>query len=153
MPTELNIILQNLKKMGCEIQESGRYQPCRVFIKHTLAVEMTMSSVKTQAVIFRDKFGVNQHDKVLRKQQSLGLRLKKLFPNEDIIEEYFALHYRTDFTFKKHMLVVQMMKKDMLTEIHIRKEKDKKNWKSLVTSLLELILMNWIAMIMKYLVE
>ena len=139
--------------MGCEIQESGRYQPCRVFIKHTLAVEMTMSSVKTQAVIFRDKFGVNQHDKVLRKQQSLGLRLKKLFPNEDIIEEYFALHYRTDFTFKKHMLVVQMMKKDMLTEIHIRKEKDKKNWKSLVTSLLELILMNWIAMIMKYLVE
>ena len=153
MLTELNIILQNLKKMGCEIQESGRYQPCRVFIKHTLAVEMTMSSVKTQAVIFRDKFGVNQHDKVLRKQQSLGLRLKKLFPNEDIIEEYFALHYRTDFTFKKHMLVVQMMKKDMLTEIHIRKEKDKKNWKSLVTSLLELILMNWIAMIMKYLVE
>ena len=139
--------------MGCEIQESGRYQPCRVFIKHTLAVEMTMSSVKTQAVIFRDKFGVNQHDKVLRKQQSLGLRLKKLFPNEDIIEEYFALHYRTDFTFKKHMLVVQMMKKDLLTEIHIRKEKDKKNWKSLVTSLLELILMNWIAMIMKYLVE
>ena len=139
--------------MGCEIQESGRYQPCRVFIKHTLAVEMTMSSVKTQAVIFRDKFGVNQHDKVLRKQQSLGLRLKKLFPNEDIIEEYFALHYRTDFTFKKHMLVVQMMKKNMLTEIHIRKEKDKKNWKSLVTSLLELILMNWIAMIMKYLVE
>ena len=72
--------------MGCEIQESGRYQPCRVFIKHILAVEMTMSSVKTQAVIFRDKFGVNQHDKVLRKQQSLGLRLKKLFSNEDIIE-------------------------------------------------------------------
>ena len=81
----------------------------------------------------------------------MGLRLKKLFPNEDIIEEY--LHYRTDFTFKKHMLVVQMMKKDMLTEIHITKEKDKKNWKSLVTTLLELILINWISMIMKYLVQ
>ena len=59
-----------------------------------------MSAVKTQAAIFREKFGVNQHDKVLRKQQSLGLRLKKLFTNEDIIEEYFELHYRTDFTFK-----------------------------------------------------
>ena len=45
-----------------------------------------MNSVKIQAVIFRDTFGVNQHDKVLRKQQSLGLRLKKLFSNEDIIE-------------------------------------------------------------------
>ena len=38
----------------------------------------------------------------------MGLRLKKLFPNEDITEEYSALHYRTDFTFKKHMLVVEI---------------------------------------------
>ena len=66
-----------LKKMRCRIQECGKYQPCRIFIKNTLAVEITVSSVKTQAVIFRDKFVVNQHDKVLRKQQSLGLRLKK----------------------------------------------------------------------------
>ena len=58
-----------------------------------------MSAVKTQAVIFRNKFGVKQHDKVLRKQQSLGLRLKKLFLKKDIIEEYSALHYRTNFTF------------------------------------------------------
>ena len=70
-----------------------------------------MSAVKTQAVIFKSKLGVKQRDKVLRKQQSLGLRLKKLFPNEDIIEEYFALHYRTDFTFKKHMLVVEIYEK------------------------------------------
>ena len=63
--------------MRYEIQECGKYQPCRIFIKNTLAIEITMSSVKTQAVILRDKFGVNQHDKVLRRQQSLGLRLKK----------------------------------------------------------------------------
>ena len=66
-----------------------------------------MIAAKTQAAIFEEKFGVNQHDKVLCKQQSLGLRLKKLFQNEDIIEEYFALHYRTDFTFKKHGLLVE----------------------------------------------
>ena len=35
--TELSIILQNLKK--CEIQECGKYQPGRIFIKNTLAVE------------------------------------------------------------------------------------------------------------------
>ena len=92
-----------------------------------MAAETTMSSVKTQAVIFRDKFGVNQHDKVLCKQQSLGLRLKKIFPNEDIIEEYSALHYRTDFNFKKHMLVVEVDQKGQLTEIQVTKEKDKKN--------------------------
>ena len=49
-----------------------------------------MSSIKTQAAFCKSKFGVKQHDKVLRKQQSLGLRLKKLFPNEEITEEYFA---------------------------------------------------------------
>ena len=52
---------------------------------------------------------------------------KKISPNEDIIEEYSALHYRTDFTFKKHMLVVEIDEKGMLTEIQIMKRKDKKN--------------------------
>ena len=98
-------------KMRCEIQECGKYQPCRILVKNTLAVEIIMSAVKMQAAIFRDGFGVNQHDKVLRKQQSLGLRMKKSFPNEDIIEEYFALHYRTDFTFKKHGLLVEIDEK------------------------------------------
>ena len=49
------------KKMGCEIQECGKYQPRRIFIENTLAVEITMSSVKTQAAIFRDGFGVKQN--------------------------------------------------------------------------------------------
>ena len=82
-----------------------------MFIENTLAVEITMNAAKTHIAIFKSKFGVNQHNKVLRKQQSLGLRLKKLFPNENIIEEYFALHYRTDFTLEKHMLVVEIDQK------------------------------------------
>ena len=53
-----------------------------------------MSSVKTQSVTFKSKFGVNQHDKVIYKQQSLGLRLKILFPYEDIIEN--ILLYTTE---------------------------------------------------------
>ena len=113
--------------MRCEIQKCGNYQPSIVFIKNNLAVEIAMSSVNTHAAIFRNKFGVNQHDKVLCKEQSLGLRLKKLFPNEDVIEGYFASDYRTDFTFKKYMLAVEIDEKDMLTEIQIMKRKGKKN--------------------------
>ena len=97
--------------MRCEIQDCGKYQPCRMFIKNTAAVKTTMSAVKTQAVIFKSKLGIKQYDKVLRKQQSLGLRLKKIFLNEDIIEEYSALNYRANFTFKKHMLVVEIDEK------------------------------------------
>ena len=34
-----------------------------------------------------------------------------MFTNEDIIQEYFTLHYRTDFPFTKHMLVVEIDEK------------------------------------------
>ena len=34
-----------------------------------------------------------------------------MFQNENIVEEYFALHYRTNFTFKKHMLAVEIDEK------------------------------------------
>ena len=105
--------------MRCKIQECSKCQTCRIFIKNTLAVEITISSVKTQAVIFRNKFWVNQHDKVLYKQQSLSLRLKKLFRNEDTIEEYSALYYRTDITFKKHILVVEIGGKG-----HVHRDRD-----------------------------
>ena len=70
-----------------------------------------MSSVKTQAAIFKSRFGVKEHDKVLRRRQSLGLRLNKLLPSEVIIKECSVLNYRTDFTFKKHMLVVEIDEK------------------------------------------
>ena len=55
--------------MRCELQICGKYQPCRMFIENTLAVEITMGAVKTEAATFKSKFGVNKHDKVLRKQQ------------------------------------------------------------------------------------
>ena len=45
-----------------------------MFIENASAVDIKMSSVEKQAAIFKSKFGVKQHDKVLRKQQSLGLR-------------------------------------------------------------------------------
>ena len=78
--------------MRCKIQECGKYQPFRIFIENAPAMDKTMTSVKTQAANFKSKFRVKQHEKVLHKQQSSGLRLKKLFPNEDIIEEYSGLN-------------------------------------------------------------
>ena len=82
-----------------------------MFIENASAVDITMSSVKTQAAIFKSRFGVKEHDKVLRRRQSLGLRQSKLFPSEGIIKESSVLNYRTDFTFKKHMLVVEIDEK------------------------------------------
>ena len=61
--TELSIILTNFKKMKCEIQECGKYQPCRMFIENTLAVEITMSAVKTQAAILKVNLELNNMTK------------------------------------------------------------------------------------------
>ena len=108
----LTIIPMNFKKMRCEIQEYGNYQPCRVFIQNILAVQLTMTAKKTQAAIFKAKFGVNQHDILLCRQQSLGLRLQKLFPNKDIKEQYFSLHYKTEFTIEENKLFLETGEKD-----------------------------------------
>ena len=118
-----------------------------------MAVEITMSSIKTQVVFFRNKFEVKQHDKVFCKQQSLGLRLENLFPKKEIIEEYSALHYRTDFIFKKHMLTVEICEKGHAGRDPDYEKKHENIFKRLLTTLLELILINWILMIIKNLVK
>ena len=65
--------------MRCKIKECGNYQHFRAFIQNILALQSTMTAKKTQAAIFNATFGVNQHDIVLRRQQSSGLRLKIYF--------------------------------------------------------------------------
>ena len=122
-------------------------------LKNTLAIEITMSSVKTQTAIFRHEFAVNQHDKVLHEQESIDLRLNKLFSNEEIIKEYSALHYGTGFAFKKNMLVVETDEKGHVDRDPNYEKKDEKIEKKLVTTSLEVILISKILIIMKNLVE
>ena len=122
-------------------------------LKNTLAIEITMSSVKTQTAIFRHEFAVNQHDKVLHEQESIDLRLNKLFSNEEIIKEYSALHYRTGFAFKKNMLVVETDEKGHVDRDPNYEKKDEKIEKKLVTTSLEVILISQILIIIKNLVE
>ena len=44
----------------------------------------------------------------MTKQESIGLRLKKAFLNEEIIEDFSALNYLTDFYFPKYKLAVEI---------------------------------------------
>ena len=76
---ELSIILQNLKETRCKIQEHENYQPeIPIFTENTLAVEITMSSVKTQEATFRDKFGVNQHNKCIMQTTIIWFKTEKI---------------------------------------------------------------------------
>ena len=44
----------------------------------------------------------------MTKQQSLGLRLRKLFPNKEIIEDFSALNYLIDYYFPKRKLPIEV---------------------------------------------
>ena len=83
----------------------------------------------------------------------MGLRLKKLFPNEDIKQYYSVLRYRTDFILKKNMLVIEIDELGHTGRIQTMKAKDKKNQKIVLITLLELILIKNISMTMENLVQ
>ena len=53
-----------------------------MFIQNVLAVQLRITAKKTQTATFKAKFGVIQHDIVLRRQQLLGLRFKILFSKQ-----------------------------------------------------------------------
>ena len=44
----------------------------------------------------------------MTKQQSIGLRLRKLFPSEELIEGFLALNYLIDYYFRKHKLAIEV---------------------------------------------
>ena len=52
---------------------------------------------------FEIKLGFNQLDPIMTK-----LRLGKLFPNEDIIEDFSALNYLIDYYFLKRKLAIEV---------------------------------------------
>ena len=64
----------------------------------------------------------------MTKQQSIGLRLGKLFPNEDIIEDFSALYCLIDNYFPKRKLAIEVNElrhKDRDQVKENKKQKDK----------------------------
>ena len=62
----------------------------------------------------------------MTKQQSIGVRLRKLFPNEEIIEHFSALHYLIDYDFPKCKFAIEIDKLIIKIEIKQNKIKNKK---------------------------
>ena len=44
----------------------------------------------------------------MTKQQSIGLRLRKLFSSEEVTEDFSALNYLIDFYFPKYKLAIEV---------------------------------------------
>ena len=97
-------------KRRYEIQECEDFEPCRKSIAEELAIHLILDIKTVKAGGLKIKLGFNQLDLIMTKQQSIGLRLKKLFPNEEIIEDFSALKYLIDFYFPKYKLAIEVDK-------------------------------------------
>ena len=84
------------------MQDCEDFLPCRKIIAEELAVHLITDIKTIKAGELKINLGFNQIDPVMTKQRVIGLRLKMLFSNEEIIEDFSALNYLIDFYFPKY---------------------------------------------------
>ena len=92
---------------GVEAIRYKDFEPCRNFIAEEFAVHLTTDIKTVQVAERKIKLGFNQVDPI-SKQESLGLRLKKPFLGEEIIEDFSALNYLIAFYFLKYKLSIEI---------------------------------------------
>ena len=78
------------KKRRFEIQDCEDFQPCRKCIAEVLAIHLILDIKTIKAGEFKIKLCFKQLDPIMPKQQSIGLRIKKAFLNEEITEDFYV---------------------------------------------------------------
>ena len=118
-----------LKKRRCEIQDFEDVQPCRKFIAEELAVHLIIVIQTIKAVELKIKLGFNQPDPIMTKQEPIGSRIRKTFPNEEIIKKFYVkkIDYLTDFYLPKRKLAIEVdelghFDRDQMTDNKRKKE-------------------------------
>ena len=98
------------KERRYEIQDYEDFQPCRKFIAEKLAIHLILDIKTVKAGELKTKLGFNQLDPIMTKQQSIGLRIRKTFPNEEIMEDFYVkeFDYKTDFYLPRRKLVIEV---------------------------------------------
>ena len=78
------------KKRRYEIQDCEDFQPCRNFIPEELTIHLTIDTKTVKAGELKIKLGFNQLDPIMTRHESIALRIRTTFSNEEIIE-YFCV--------------------------------------------------------------
>ena len=82
------------KKRRYEIQYCEDFQPCRKFIAEELAIHLIIDIKTVKTAELKINLGFNQLDLMMTKQQSIGLSIRKTFPNKEIIEDFYVKKIR-----------------------------------------------------------
>ena len=108
LPAVKNQYSSELKKQRQEIQNCGKYQRCRRFLKEDFAMQIIMDCRTTAAVNFKTKLGFNQHDPIMTQEQSVLSKIVTLFAAEEKILQYNVLGYRIDAYSSKYKLAIEV---------------------------------------------
>ena len=111
-----------LKKKRCEIQDCEDFQPCRKLIAEKLTIHLIIDIKTVKAGELKTRLGFNQLDPIMTKQQSIGLRIRKTFPNEKIIEDFYVKKF-------DYMIYFYLSKRKSAIEVHELGHKDRKSEK------------------------
>ena len=111
-----------LKKKRCEIQDCEDFQPCRKLIAEKLTIHLIIDIKTVKAGELKTRLGFNQLDPIMTKQQSIGLRIRKTFPNEKIIEDFYVKKF-------DYMIYFYLSKRKLTIEVHELGHKDRKSEK------------------------
>ena len=63
------------RKKRQELQDCGKCEPTRIFIREDLGIQVIMGCRTVQAVKFRKELGFNQHDPIMTQEQSVLIKL------------------------------------------------------------------------------
>ena len=64
-----------------------------------------------EAIEFRSKLGLKQHEIILSKEQSVILKITKLFSNEKVLAQHSVLDYKIDLYSLEHKLAIEVDEK------------------------------------------
>ena len=133
LPHITNQYSSEIKKQRQELQNCGKYQLCRKFLREDFAVQVILDCRTTPAVNFKTRLRFNQHDPIMTQEQSILTKIRYIFPNETIILQYHVLNYRIDAYLPKHKLAIEIDElghvdriNDQERQLAIEKELDRK---------------------------
>ena len=108
LPHITNQYSSGLKKQRQELQNCGKYQPCRNCSREDFAIQVILDCRTTPAVSFRKKLGFNQQDPIMTQGHSVLTKIKSAFTSEETIFQHSVLGCRIEAYFLKHRLAVEV---------------------------------------------
>ena len=110
-------------------------------IREDLTLAKIMDCRSPTAIGFRSKLGFNQTDLIMTKEQSVLIKVMKVFCSEEILLQHFVLNRKIDLYFPRHKLAIEVDEKGHKDRDKCKEIERKNSIKDiLIVNLLELTL-------------